>query len=189
VNILFIASKIDLSFRSLPGLDGSRWSKGSSLHSRAIRSRNGCLFSSGSVLASKTTGEKDNPAFPIRTKPHLPERASKLQDISTEFFQGHRPCFAFIMARSEMPSPKGFMNRRSNAFSHVFLYGRPGRLRKPEMRACVRFLAKEGGNRCLCSARHLFLVGVYRRCFNCQPSEAQDAQQSGLSSKEGQHFV
>jgi|HubBroStandDraft_6_1064221.scaffolds.fasta_scaffold02714_4 hypothetical protein len=128
-------------------------------------------------------------ALPIRTKPHLPERASKLQDISTEFFQGHRPCFAFIMARSEMPSPKGFMNRRSNAFSHVFLYGRPGRLRKPEMRACVRFLAKEGGNRCLCSARHLFLVGVYRRCFNCQPSEAQDAQQSGLSSKEGQHFV
>jgi hypothetical protein len=83
-------------------------------------------------------------ALPIRTKPHLPERASKLQDISTEFFQGHRPCFAFIMARSEMPSPKGFMNRRSNAFSHVFLYGRPGRLRKPEMRACVRFLAKEG---------------------------------------------
>jgi hypothetical protein len=128
-------------------------------------------------------------ALPIRTKPHLPERASKLQDISTEFFQGHRPCFAFIMARSEMPSPKGFMNRRSNAFSHVFLYGRPGRLRKPEMRACVRFLAKEGGNRCLCSARHLFLVGVYRRCFNCQPTEAQDAQQSGLSSKEGQHFV
>src|SRR5580704_9034228 len=100
VNILFIASKIDVSFRSLPGLDGSGWSKDSSLHSRAIRKSEWL-----SVLfrirpgESRLRGRKTIPrsdlimaALPIRTKPHLPERASKLQDISTEFFQGHRPC-------------------------------------------------------------------------------------------------
>ena len=104
-------------------------------------------------------------ALHIRMKPHLPRRASKLQDRSTEVFQHHRPCFAFVMARvCRSPRPEGFMNRRSSVFSDAFLYGRPGGLRKPGMRACVCFLAERGENRCLCSARHLFSVGMCRRC-------------------------
>lgn len=53
--------------------------------------------------------------------------------------------------------PKGHESA-TECFSYVFLYGRPGRLRKPEIRACV-LLGPERGNRCLCSARHLLLVG------------------------------